>query len=406
MPKTSVSDIPDTPPAIDRTFNCTVLVANHHKYWRIRYWPEKRLAVRTWGRIEDVCVSPAIDQDVDLAFVEKKIREKTRAHRNGDTYVEVKMRTEKAVISPNGKPADARVAARVEKIFNEANESIASTLNIAVDALAPEQIILGREALRNAVIFSTRRDPTKMIEWAEAFYNRIPTRLPRKIDPLQVAESLVARAAEEEDRLQQLETAVVASQAEAKGISVWDTLGAKLDWVEGPERDEVERLVRSTIVHEVYRNVRIKEIISVHVHTERAAWEANTRGRENVVRLFHGTQNPYMRHILRTGLTCPRFEAHGRNYGHGIYFAPNSSKSMNFAGLSSAYGGDRYLLVADVALGRCFVPSTTGSWREPPSGYDSIWAQHGKSGINNYDEYVVFRPEMQTIRYLVVCGRV
>ena len=56
------------------------------------------------------------------------------------------------------------------------------------------------------------------------------------------------------------------------------------------------------------------------------------------------------------------------------------------------------MFVCDVILGTPYIPKTRCSY--PPSGYDSIYAKGGISGVLN-NEFIVFKKNQVNIRYLL-----
>lgn len=57
------------------------------------------------------------------------------------------------------------------------------------------------------------------------------------------------------------------------------------------------------------------------------------------------------------------------------------------------------MFIADVAMGNAYTPS--GPTRNnPPSGYDSYFAQAKKSGVMN-NEMIVFRTSQVQLRWLI-----
>jgi hypothetical protein len=64
------------------------------------------------------------------------------------------------------------------------------------------------------------------------------------------------------------------------------------------------------------------------------------------------------------------------------------------------------MFVVEAALGKCYVASQIGMFDRPPIGYDSVWGKAGQTRIAPghtlmNDEFVVYSPAQQTIRYLV-----
>jgi poly [ADP-ribose] polymerase len=62
------------------------------------------------------------------------------------------------------------------------------------------------------------------------------------------------------------------------------------------------------------------------------------------------------------------------------------------------------MFLADVAMGRSFVPSGYGSRHSYPApGYDSTFAKAGQSGIHN-NEMIVYSTHQCNLTYLVEFG--
>jgi poly [ADP-ribose] polymerase len=147
----------------------------------------------------------------------------------------------------------------------------------------------------------------------------------------------------------------------------------------------------------------IKVIYRVIINNVKYAFEESGKKVGNLMELYHGTQTQNCLSILKSGLRkSPPSTAYicGKLFGNGIYFAINSSKSLNYS--TSFWGGsnsDRtFMFMADVALGKFYVPYYQES--KLPSGYDSFWAKPGKSGIQN-DEIIVFKENQFNLTYLL-----
>jgi len=59
------------------------------------------------------------------------------------------------------------------------------------------------------------------------------------------------------------------------------------------------------------------------------------------------------------------------------------------------------MFLADVAMGKEFVPGNNGAWRNsyPVRGYDSVHAVGGRSGVQN-DECIVYGTNQANLTYL------
>lgn len=130
----------------------------------------------------------------------------------------------------------------------------------------------------------------------------------------------------------------------------------------------------------------------------------------NVTLLWHGTKTENVLSILSKGILLPSESPGskaGSAFGKGVYFARQSTKSLNYCD-GGFWSGNQsstkiYMFVASVAIGNSFVPTGMVS-AKPPKGYDSYWAQPGISGVLN-DEIVVFKPSQIRLDYLLEIDR-
>lgn len=126
----------------------------------------------------------------------------------------------------------------------------------------------------------------------------------------------------------------------------------------------------------------------------------------NVQRLWHGTRAHNVLSILKGGLIIPTssggYTITGRMFGDGIYFSDQSSKSLNYAygywgGSRSGYENNCFMLLAQVAMGKSYTPS--GPTSRLPSGYHSMYAVGGRSGVQN-NEMIVYKLNQAHLTFL------
>ncbi|XP_048197632.1 protein mono-ADP-ribosyltransferase PARP4 isoform X1 [Perognathus longimembris pacificus] len=131
----------------------------------------------------------------------------------------------------------------------------------------------------------------------------------------------------------------------------------------------------------------------------------------NVKPLLHGSPVQNFVGILSRGLLLPKVvEDHGvqrtdiGNLGSGIYFSNSLSSSSKYAHPGST-DGSRFLLICDVALGKCLdLTRKNFSLTEAPQGYDSV---HGVSEAASVptdfedDEFVVYKTNQIKMKYLI-----
>lgn len=397
---------------------------NHNKFWNFvaREAAGGMLSIEFhWGRVGGKIGPKGYEGqkkviEMTPSQLEKKIAGQVKPRdRGGDGYVEIDHTptsvTKSAVVVPT---LSGPVAPYIQNIFAAARENIKTYLTVAVADMSLAQVNQGRAQLalvsdlydqwQSSKSKNTGKELTGAVE---RYYNLIPTKLPHKIDAEQVVIDLCADFGLQEDRLSQLEAATQSQTVVVNGAQEIN-FGAELEIL--PESDPTyERLVRyMKNTDRGHAPLIVKKILKARLPLERAAYEACPLG--TVWELFHGTEAQYARHILGTkttqGLIVPRHAPNGRAFGDGIYFANVSTKSVQYA---SGYNGFGYMFIVNVKVGRPFVPDRGARDLKPPTGYDSIHAVAGKTrklgGWMDNDEIIVYRPDQQSIQYVVVLAR-
>lgn len=409
-------------PADRRMFQLTDLGDNHNKFYLVETWPasDGTDMVRfraTWGRVGS---KPQVKEKLAAQReVERQIEEKLR---KGYRPVELHRPTVEFVGEPKveGPKIDPKVVQLVDWIFSEAGEHIESYLAVPVEALGQEQIDEGRRllALAQKQHGNLRISPFKRVQKGEqlaatvqAYYNAIPTRLPARIDRDEVIKLFCGGFSEQEERLNQLEAAIATmkEQRQHPGFTRYQSLGAEIVALE-PEHQARKSLVDYVSRTQVHGySLKLKDVFEVCVPGERKLYEENKRGISRRELLFHGTRNRNVRHILRGGLICPKTPSNGRMLGNGIYLANKASKSANYC-QASKRGVPYMLFVVEAALGNAYIAPRASAFNGPPHGYDSVWGKAGHTSIGGvytlaHDEFVLYSPAQQTIRYLVTFER-
>lgn len=126
--------------------------------------------------------------------------------------------------------------------------------------------------------------------------------------------------------------------------------------------------------------------------------------------LIHGTRNPNIFSILKSGLMIRPSNAaviSGAAYGNGIYHSAHTAKSLGYTG----WDPDKVFLIQNVHMGKPYVYS--GWYRDGKDisrdqmsfsglsklGYDSLYVKPGDGLLNS--EYIVYKEE-QTVTSFVV----
>ncbi len=150
-------------------------------------------------------------------------------------------------------------------------------------------------------------------------------------------------------------------------------------------------------------HLRVKKVYTVDINAMTQSFKSDGLKVGNIHELWHGSKVSNILSILKGGLMIPKpSSAHctGRLFGDHLYFAPQSTKSLNYS--YGYWGGSRdsncFMFLADVAVGKYIVPKY--NQQHIPSGYDSMWAKPGQSGIQN-DEVMVPRTSQACLKYLI-----
>lgn len=132
----------------------------------------------------------------------------------------------------------------------------------------------------------------------------------------------------------------------------------------------------------------------------------------NILPGWHGTRRANMIGITTKGLLIrPSGVVHaGSAYGDGIYWATNSTKSINYCDVKGSYwaqGNNKtaYLFLADVAFGNSKLVSHSGFYsKENIKPSHSVWAKAGSGGVIN-DEIITYTPsgkgQQHCVRYII-----
>jgi poly [ADP-ribose] polymerase len=214
---------------------------------------------------------------------------------------------------------------------------------------------------------------------------------------------------DEFEMLDNLESAVQMGSALQNSSQQKSALGSDIDLVEDKkEFDRIEHYIVSSKASN-HKNTDVwswkpKRIFKIRIPDERARFLSTKKQYGNEKELFHGSKNCNILSILKSGLVVPPVNSGhvtGRMFGNGLYFADNSTKSLNYS--TGFWGGNRnkfsnsFLFLADVCMGKPLIANSSTS--HIPKGYDSIHAKKGSSLYN--DEYIVFKLNQATLTYLV-----
>jgi poly [ADP-ribose] polymerase len=158
---------------------------------------------------------------------------------------------------------------------------------------------------------------------------------------------------------------------------------------------------------------RVMSVYSIVNETTQKAFDAQlAKAANKYTELFwHGSGNKNWWFIVQQGLRIRPSGAviAGAMFGHGIYAASECDKSMGYTDSGRWRGGRSdgrvYMALYDMHLGKQMVIERHDSSCYDlhqvcnKKGYDSVWA---KKGVSLYrHEYIIYRPEQCTIKYLI-----
>ena len=131
----------------------------------------------------------------------------------------------------------------------------------------------------------------------------------------------------------------------------------KMALVEAPKDiDKFRAMYRKTEKSEHHlQHLDIRRVFTIDIRTMRDAFEEKGRPLGGIKILWHGSSAANLISIMKSGLViqpenCYSFS--GRMWGTGLYFATNSSKSLQY---SRGSGDLRYMFLADVAMGKAYI---------------------------------------------------
>lgn len=371
-------------PLFHRKFILNSLEGNNNKIWEIAWFADNTVTT-TWGRVGSTTQSKTkpMSRHSAESLIDTKMRE---------GYKELELHSPVVVVNEaTDKPIDPKIVRLIDLIMREAGDRINSYLSVTVDALSVNQINRGRGILQKIV--TSTPTPQDQLALVKEFYNTIPTKLPSRIDPDEIVRQFMSDLHEQEDRLDQLEAGLATYAATKTGLNPLGDVQIKVTSQTSKAYEQINDYMQRTSGG----RITIQDIFTIKIPKERSAFTTESMGKSNVMSLFHGTRNPNVRHILRTGLIVPISPANGRRMGDGIYFSDRTQRSLNYCG---GQHRARLMFVADVAVGKIWSTDSTYSGKQAPDGFDSTRGTGSWSGSG--DEFVVYRRSQQTIKYLVL----
>lgn len=187
--------------------------------------------------------------------------------------------------------------------------------------------------------------------------------------------------------------------------NIEDLLGVKIQLVENP--DWLKTLINPTNSSK-HRPYKIYKLVH-KARTEIFNTWLDKQDNKNCELLIHGTRNPNIFSILKSGLILRPTNAviSGAAYGEGIYHSAHTDKSLGYTG----YDSDKIFLIQNVHMGNPYVYE--GWYRDGKAisrqqmrydylksiGHDSLYVKPG-DGLRN-SEYIVYNQQQTNTEYLL-----
>lgn len=321
--------------------------------------------------------------------------------------------------------------------------------------LSLTQIDLAKQILDNArtQVHAKKTDIKELNKLTSQYYSNIPHVLPRKIDAdvLRLdSDTKIDKAFDILDVFADAKNVQAVISKKSAVDSQYATLNADLEFVDpaDPVWRWIDNMLHGTRAsnHGGLGKLKTHKIFKVSRHNEEKHWlEAAEKiagecgkftpsevyakwvkerldvskdmdslyKRANILPGWHGTRRANMIGITTKGLLIrPSGVAHaGSMYGDGIYWATNSTKSINYCDVKGSYwaqGSNKtaYLFLADVAFGNQKIAGGSHFYtKQSIKPNHSVWAKAGgNTGLYN-DELITYVPtgsgQQHRIRYII-----
>ena len=255
----------------------------------------------------------------------------------------------------------------------------------------------------------------KYIELLEDYLKLIPQRVPARRGWYETFFTEHTSLTNQSSFLDQLESsidlykskeqdALKAANKKADATPVFET---KLELVS--DDAVIKRIIKffneSRNTKHVSSHLKLKNVFTLNNKTFEEKFNKKSSKIGNVKTLWHGTRAFNVLSILKGGLIIPKsggnFVVNGRMFGNGVYFSDQSTKSLNYSYGYWDHGAkddNCFMFLADVAMGKEYVPSGPSS-QLPKPGYHSTFAKAHKSGVIN-NEMIVYDLDQFYLKYL------
>jgi len=368
---------------------------NHNKVWIVQY--DGETMTTQWGRVGSRLQQSS--RSATPRYVVSRIHSKLKKGYDIIPHI-----TDTADFIFEATP---KIRHFIKWAYVSAMEDISDYFVGDVGALSLEHIERAEHLLQEI----SNTPVNESVSLVQDYYRAIPTKLPSKIDALDVTRDFHRNIETQESRLRQLRAARTMSMIDKnKSVSMTELLGCEVFLPSSKRREKIVQHIVNSSRGKLQEN-NIKMVIGLKSDARISRYHSLPHINEQPL-LYHGTRPPYVLHIIRGGLLIAKASKTGL-FGAGLYFGTESSKSLGYTGTSR--GGYSPLFVAQVNMGRVHkAHQKMGSAdvdRLLSSGYDSVWA-HKKDKIDGvyrgalqHDEIVVYNNARVLLTEVVLLKR-
>ena len=280
-------------------------------------------------------------------------------------------------------------------------ENVGRNYTIATGAVTKLMIDEAQGAINNMLTSGTVDDFNKNLL---SLFTILPRRISDvRYELLKKLEDRDKRVSKEQDILDSLSSQIITTVS-GGDQTIQDLLGVNIESVSN--LDLIDKLVMPTNSsrYKPYKTYKI-------THPRKNIFDnwVNKQNNKHVEFLIHGTRNPNIFSILKSGLIIRPTNAviSGAAYGQGIYHSAHTDKSLGYTG----YDNDKIFLIQNVHMGN---PYTYSGWYSEgkdisrsqmrydylhSKGYDSLYVKPG-DGLRN-SEYIVYNQEQTNTEYVL-----
>lgn len=282
-------------------------------------------------------------------------------------------------------------------------DSVGRNYTIAVGSVTKAMLDEAQGILNHLIGLS---DVEKFNKYLLELYTVLPRKMSNVKDYLvRDDKGLDKWISKEQDVLDSLSSSVVTNVVET-GQVFEDSFGIEMEEVDCPQ--SIRDLVSKTKSH----GADIYKVYKVTHKTGQDKFDTwlEQQDNKNIELLFHGTRNPNVFSILKSGLLVRPTNAvafAGSVYGDGVYHSAHFQKSLGYTG----YDSDKIFFIQSVHMGKPY--EYNGWYRDGkdigrnemnyPSlkkkGFDSLFVKPG-DGLQN-SEYIVYNAEQTVTSYLL-----